>query len=206
MKRKLAMVLLLCAGAASAQMYKWKDAKGVTHYTDTPPPASAAPKAVELKSFQSGAGGAPLPAALAEAARTRPVTLYTTGQCGLCDQARAMLQTRGIPYSEKTVNSADDHAALKQAGSAGELPLLLIGRARQVGFDQPTWDEALTAAGYPEQRMLPANYQQAPATAAAPARQPSAEERAQAAAKAAAEQAKSPQRLPPVNAPPNFQF
>ena len=30
----------LCANASATNVYQWKDAKGVTHYTDTPPPDS----------------------------------------------------------------------------------------------------------------------------------------------------------------------
>ncbi len=206
MRRALAVILLMCAGAASAQMYKWKDANGVTHYTDTPPPAAAASKQVDIKSFAAAPGAAGLPAELAEVARRHPVTLYTTGQCDACNQARTMLQARGIPYNEKTVNSNEDQLALKRAGSPGQLPLLLVGRTKQIGFDQVTWDGLMTDAGYPLQRILPSTYQYPPPAAAAPARQPSEQERAQAAAKAAAEQAAPPQRLPPVNAPPDFQF
>ncbi len=35
-----ALAALACAGAAaqSGGVYKWKDAKGVTHYSDSPPP------------------------------------------------------------------------------------------------------------------------------------------------------------------------
>jgi glutaredoxin len=207
MKRALVLFMLLCAGAANAQMYKWKDARGVTHYSDTPPPpgAAAATRPVELKSFTTG-GAVELPPELAAAVRDRPVTLYTTGQCAACDQARGMLQARGIPYSEKTVSSVDDHAALKRAGSSGQLPLLLIGRMRQIGFEQATWDALLSDAGYPEQRMLPANYSYPAPSPAAPASQPSETDRSRAAAKAAEEQAQREQRLPPVNAPPDFQF
>ena len=37
----LAVLAALCSGAAFAQadgLYQWKDAKGVTHYSDAPPP------------------------------------------------------------------------------------------------------------------------------------------------------------------------
>ncbi|KLD71620.1 DUF4124 domain-containing protein [Xanthomonas pisi] len=33
-----ALLLLLSATAGATDLYKWKDAKGVTHYTETPPP------------------------------------------------------------------------------------------------------------------------------------------------------------------------
>ena len=38
----LAMGLLLCAAPSSAQMYKWVDDKGVTHYSESPPPGRKA--------------------------------------------------------------------------------------------------------------------------------------------------------------------
>lgn len=204
----LAAVLLMCAGAAGAQMYKWKDAKGVVHYSDTPPPANAVP----LKAFSSPAGQQPaLPAALAAAAQSHPVTLYSTANCAGCDQGRTLLQSRGIPYTEKTVNSVEDHEALKRAGSAGQLPLLLIGRSKQIGYEQGSWDTALTEAGYPAQPMLPAGYSNPAPAPAAPPPAPAAQERSAAASeaaasKAAAEQAARERRLRPVNAPPDFQF
>ncbi|MCL1522756.1 DUF4124 domain-containing protein [Xanthomonas nasturtii] len=33
-----ALLMLVSAGAGATDLYKWKDAKGVTHYTETPPP------------------------------------------------------------------------------------------------------------------------------------------------------------------------
>jgi hypothetical protein len=34
------VLVLASATAQAAGIYQWKDAKGVTHYTDTPPPDS----------------------------------------------------------------------------------------------------------------------------------------------------------------------
>jgi hypothetical protein len=203
----LAAALLLCAGTAGAQMYKWKDAKGVVHYTDTPPPANAVP----LKAFSSAAGQPAMPAELAAAVQSRPITLYTTASCAACDQGRTLLQARGIPYTEKTVNSVADHEALRRAGSAGQLPLLLVGRGKQIGYEQSTWDSLLTEAGYPATPMLPSGFSNPAPAPAAPPPGPTAQERAlaesqAAAAKAAAEQAARERRLRPVNTPPDFQF
>ncbi|PHV08843.1 glutaredoxin family protein [Janthinobacterium sp. BJB412] len=211
---KLAAILLLCAGAAGgvhAQVYKWVDDKGVTHYSDAPPPPSgkAAKAKVELKSFSGGGPAVELPAELAAAVRNRPVTLYSTAQCEACDQARAMLLARGIPFREKTVNTADDQAALKKAGSNGQLPLLLVGRGKQIGFEQSSWDVLLSDAGYPVQKILPPNYQNPPPVAAAPAPQPDAAEQTRAAARdnarAAEEEARRRKQQQP-EAPPGFQF
>ncbi|MDC8759004.1 glutaredoxin family protein [Janthinobacterium fluminis] len=195
---KIGVLLLACAGAASAQVYKWKDAKGVTHFSDTPPPASTAK--VELKSYGSQDTAA-LPFELAEAVRNHPVTLYTAEQCEACDLGRNLLRGRGIPYTEKTVGNAADQAALKQAGGAAQLPFLLLGRRKYTGFEQGAWDSALNAAAYPAQRMLPADYRQPPPTPAAPRADP-----AEAKAKADAAEQSRREQPPAATPPPGFQF
>ena len=204
----LGAALLLCMAGASAQMFKWVDDKGVVHYSDTPPPPSQ--KKVELKSFNSGGAAVDLPFELAEAVRNAPVTLYTTSQCAACDQGRSLLQGRGIPFSEKTVTSNDDQKMLGEAGSPGQLPLLVVGSNKLIGFESGAWTQALSDAAYPAQRMLPANYRYAKAESAAPPRGPSPEAQARAAARAAeaeaAAEAARRQPTPPADAPPNFQF
>jgi len=197
--------LLLSASAAHAQVYKWVDEKGVTHYSDQPPPPAAKRK-VEVKSFDTGSGNPELPPELADAARNRPVTLYTTGQCDGCNAGRQLLIMRGIPFREKTVNSPEDVAVLKKAGSAGQLPLLVVGRAKNVGFEEGSWNVLLSDAGYPAEKLLPANYQNPAPSPAAPPPEPSPEALARAAAKAAQDEADRNQRPPAVNAPPGFQF
>ena len=46
----LGLALLAAAGGASAQMYKWVDANGKTHFTDQPPPAMAKPAPIKTSS------------------------------------------------------------------------------------------------------------------------------------------------------------
>lgn len=210
LQRKIGVLTLLAlsAGLVHAQMYKWKDAKGVTHFTDTPPPAAAGK--VESKSYGSAAAdSAPedssLPFALRAAVKNFPVTLYTGKQCAACEQGRSMLQARGIPFSEKTVTSVADQAVLKEAGGANQLPFLLIGHNKLTGFEQGAWDNALTAASYPAQRMLPANYPTSRAMAAS-ARPPAPEANPGTRANAAAAEDALRDKNAPVNAPPGFQF
>lgn len=47
-------LLLLLALGAQAQMYKWVDAQGVTHYSQTPPPAGTQTQTVAPKSASGG--------------------------------------------------------------------------------------------------------------------------------------------------------
>ena len=206
-----AILLLLCMGGASAQMYKWVDAKGAVHFSDKPPPADA--RAAAIKPSAGGASATPLPYDLAEAARKHPVTLYTGAQCSVCDQARNYLNARGIPFAEKTVLTRADEAKLRAAGSAGEVPLLLVGRSKSIGFESSAWAALLSDAGYPGTRMLPANYQNPPATPAAPAPLQAAapaDEAAPAQRRRGAALPPSPPSPPPApaetTAPPGFRF
>jgi glutaredoxin len=198
----LGLALLLCAAGASAQMFKWTDAKGVVHFSDQPPPAGADRK-VEQKAFGGSGERGQLPYALAEAARKSPVVLYTTPACAACDQGRTMLQQRGIPFAEKTVVTNADQAKLAEADSGGRVPVLLVGGAKRIGFDAGTWNDALNDAAYPKQKMLPAGYQNPVAESAAPA--PAVVERPLA-RDVAPESPPSRSKAPPSDTPPGFRF
>jgi len=128
MRAAAAFALVAAAAAAQGQTYKWKD---------------AAPS---------------LPYELARAAKLHPVTLYTTGRCDACDQGRALLRSRGIPFAEKTVTTAEDREQLQRAGGKDELPLLVVGNRPVTGFTAGAWNEALDTASYPRRTMRPPGY------------------------------------------------
>ncbi|WP_332876079.1 glutaredoxin family protein [Massilia sp. S19_KUP03_FR1] len=166
----VAISLALASGALCAQqMYKWKDNQGVVHYSDTPPPAQE--KKVEVKDFSAPAmtPAVPLPYALAQAVKNNPVTLYTTGNCVPCDQARKALFDRGVPFSEKTVANDADRASLAAAGGKDTVPFITIGRTTLAGYGVGELQAALTEATYPLTKRLPAGYQNPPVQHAAPA-------------------------------------
>lgn len=209
MKRALqlcSVLLMMCAVTAHAQLYKWVGPDGKITYSDTPPPKSAS--RVETKTLTTGGIDASnFPFELAEAAKNHPVTLYTTKDCIPCDDGRRLLNARGIPFSEKTVNTAEDMKRFREVGGDGQLPLLTIGRARERGFETGAWNGALTTAGYPEASRLPKTYRNPPAQAAAPApRQAAAQKENTGAATTVDTPAAT--ELPPAvgNAPPGFRF
>ena len=206
----LGLALLLCLGSASAQVYKWVDANGKTHFSDRPPPAEAKPS--QIKPSSGAASGVSLPYALATAVRNYPVTLFTTNPCSGCDQGRTFLKARGIPFVEKTVLSDADVEKLKEAGGNGSMPFLTVGNAKSTGFQVDSWTSMLNVALYPVTKILPANYQYPTAVSAAPApvkMEPDqnalrmaaqAQEEEKRRKQAAAAKPKSP------TAPPGFQF
>lgn len=192
------MALVLCAGGAGAQqMYKWVDASGKITFSDKPPPANAKP--IEIKAGAGGAATVPLPYALAQAVRAYPVVLYTRAKCDFCDKGRSFLKERGIPFNEKTVTTAADEAKLKEAGSDGRLPYIVIGRAKSTGFDPGAWNTMLTEATYPEKKILPPSYQFPKPASAAPAEPPApkAEDKAKAPGDAVTPPAQSEKTTPP---------
>ena len=209
-----AFVLSAFPAAAQGQMYKWTDAAGTVHYSDTPPPASRQRQARVLRPDTAPSGAPALPYELARAVKNHPVTLYTTARCDACDQGRSLLAARGIPFAEKTVNTAQDQQQLRSIGGRDELPLLVVGSRQVSGFQAAAWNDALDAAAYPRKTMLPPGYRTgtaAPAAPAAPASLPAPPSRASEApapdAAAAQAQRQQPRQQPAPNKPtPDFQF
>ncbi|MEI7679078.1 MAG: glutaredoxin family protein [Betaproteobacteria bacterium] len=146
-------LLLLAAfatGVIGAEMYRWVDDKGVVNYTPFPPPANI--KNVETKKF----GGNTIQTSdgsfsLQQATKNFPVTLYAT-DCGeLCNNARAHLKKRGIPYQEKNPTAANEGEEFKKLSGGGmEIPLLVIGTLKTIkGYLASDWDATFDQAGYP---------------------------------------------------------
>jgi glutaredoxin len=156
--------------ANAQQIYRIVGPDGRVTFTDKAPlestkaaPAPAVPLAGGTGAGGTGAGGN-LPFELRQVASRYPVTFYTGTGCGPCISGRALLARRGIPFTEKTVNSNDDIEALKRLSGAPSLPLLTIGGQQLKGFSEIEWVEFLDAAGYPKTSQLPPSYTPAPAT------------------------------------------
>ncbi|WP_293779546.1 glutaredoxin family protein [uncultured Oxalicibacterium sp.] len=202
-RSSLLLLSLLLSASAHAQMYKSVGPDGKVTYGDTPPAKTGK---VEEKNLPATSASTQLPFELAEAVRKHPVTLYTSRECSGCDMARTALSTRGVPYTEKTVQTNEDVARLKQIAGNTQLPLLVAGNLKETGFEQDAWNKTLTAAGYPVNSQLPRTYRNPPPQPAAPM---PAKAAAPDAAKPAAESStERSTETPPAagKAPPNFRF
>lgn len=136
-------------------LYKVVGPDGKVTYTDRPP---ADRPAQTLKSNGSLVSTEGLPYELQRIVGRFPVTLYTGNNCSPCETARQLLKTRGVPYTEKTVISADDIKALLRLESTDQLPVARIGQKQLLGFTHQDWQSYLDAAGYPTKSSLPLNY------------------------------------------------
>jgi glutaredoxin len=163
MRVTIGAVLLAASLSAGAQMYRWTDSTGKTHYTDTLPPASA--RNVERRDGREGnisAGSTAEPHALQLARKKSPVKLYSTPGCEACDAARSLLNARGVPFSEVSVGDADSAADLKKTVGSNSVPALIVGGTVQRGFEEGLYHRTLDAAGYPKPGILPARNQAEP--------------------------------------------
>ncbi|WP_200843663.1 glutaredoxin domain-containing protein [Pantoea sp. 18069] len=170
-----AMVLTMAAFTvheAQAQViYRSVGADGRVTFSDREPNTARAAVTAEDARAPANAGDA-LPHALREVQARFPVTLYTGSDCSPCASARALLVTRGIPFTELSVQTNADVQALQSLSGQSQLPFATIGRQHLTGFAAGEWGQYLDAAGYPQTSALPANYRQAPVRPLAPAPAP----------------------------------
>ena len=89
------------------------------------------------------------------------VTLYTAEDCPGCDAARVYLRRRGVPYQELVVETVEEAAEMKRRVGTDAVPVMALGRAPTIGFNEPLWSKALDAATYPQQSQLPLTYRAA---------------------------------------------
>lgn len=145
----VAATLWIACSDAAAQAYRWVDEQGRVHYTQSPPPPQA--KGVQRKDFRAGPSGtAELPYATQLAAKNYPVTLYTQADCGsLCDQARAVLVKRSVPFREVNVLTQKDIDEVKKISGGEGLPLVVVGSLFQSGYHEGLINSLLDTAGYP---------------------------------------------------------
>lgn len=157
MIRATYLFLLLASAWAvqAAEVYRWVDSAGSVHYTDRPPPASI--KQVKTLSGKGNVVEATKESFDTKRAREKsPVTLYG-GPCGpLCDMARAFLNQRGIPFEHKDPSREPEIALeVKKLTGSLEVPVLVVGKTHQKGFEPSSWGSLLDAAGYPKTPLIP---------------------------------------------------
>ena len=175
--RAAALLLILAAFGAQAQ-YKWTESDGTIGYGDQPPRNATHVERLRTRATAADADDAlaQLPFEVRRAAKDFPVVLYSLANCPPCDDGRAFLKARAIPFSERTVASREDIEAFRQLGGGEQLPALAIGRNLLGGFASSAWGEALSNAGYPQGVPLPGNWQWPAAKPLAPAAPPPAPE------------------------------
>lgn len=205
LRQALLMAAMLAPLHNAWALYKVVGPNGEITFTDVPP-ITPGRKAETINPAGTGPARADLPYVLKRVVQARPVLLYTTPHCPACEEGAKLLRARGVPYTEKTVSTPADLTAFHANNPhVDNLPLLSIGGVKMTpGFDSVAWNQALSAAGYPENSMLPATYRfaapehLAPAASSPPRETPAPRQPV----------VTPPPARPPSNsnAPPGFQF
>ncbi|MGE7138258.1 DUF4124 domain-containing protein [Luteibacter sp. NPDC031894] len=130
MRRIVTLAVLLAAcPLALAQAYKWKDAQGVTHYADSPPPAGTKYDKVKTTGTVVPPAG---PAAPAPAAKEPPKATAAAPTSDTPENRKKLcttLQSNMDVLTKQQQVSVDD-------GKGGQVPLDDAGRKRQVETTQ----------------------------------------------------------------------
>ena len=91
-----------------------------------------------------------MPLAAQQAVERYPVTLYTY-DCGeVCQNAEALLNRRGVPFTTVDVTQGDNGTKLQSLTGEQRVPVLQVGEHVEKGFLDSKWQAALDTAGYPK--------------------------------------------------------
>ena len=148
-----ALIASLMATAQADTWYRWVDKSGKVHYSDSLPPDSTPANSAKIKKHKGGnapAESADMPYETRRAHQNFPVTLYVIDDCGdICQQARRLLNQRGIPYAENSLKSQAEFEAFKKMSGAAGVPVLTVGKVWLKNFQTQEWHTELDNAGYP---------------------------------------------------------
>ena len=151
--------IALMASASAQTTYRWVDrTTGQTVYSDQPPPPgvryTTQGSTRESETSEAMASDAPSSPSYAvrQAAAKYPVVLYTAAHCTEpCQQARSLLNGRGVPFAERMLASPKDIEDFsKRFGESAGIPSLSVGQQIVSGLENGAWNNLLDLAGYPK--------------------------------------------------------
>lgn len=138
MRRCLALALLVSVcPLAFAQAYKWKDAQGVTHYADAPPPVGTRYEKVKTSGTVEAPAPAPAPAAntagTGGANAAGPTQDTPENRKKLCDQVHKNID---ILNNEKVITMDDGKGGTKAVDDATRQSQLKTAQAQATLYCQ----------------------------------------------------------------------
>ena len=136
--RLVLMLLLLVTTHAGAEIHKWVDAQGKTHFSDNPPVRQHT-EAVELKiNTYTAVEITPLEQRLGKPDK---VVMYSATWCGICTRAKQYFKANNIPYVAYDIEkSRAGKLGFKQLKGRG-VPIILVGGKRMNGFSVAKFEQ-----------------------------------------------------------------
>ena len=151
--------LLMLTNVHAGELYRSIDSSGKVYYSDRP--LAGSEDVTEVKADKAPTPDESLPYETQRASQNFPVTLYVAPECGPgCQQARELLNKRGVPFTEKPLMTQEDIEAFRKTSGDGAVPKLTVGKTWLNGFAAEQLNKELDIAGYPKT----APYRPRPAT------------------------------------------
>ena len=146
----IAAAIVAAGASAQQQVYRYVDKDGKVVYSDRSPPTDS--KEVQAKRLSPNfIESNPVPMATAQAAERFPATLYTFACGTVCQNAEALLNRRGVPYTTVNVEDVKGAEQLKKLTGEQQAPVLQLGdKLVAKGFNESRWQAMLDEAGYPK--------------------------------------------------------
>ncbi len=137
----LMSVVFTCFPSISG-IYKWKDANGVTQYSDVKPENTPV-ETFEIQSYQK-VSIVDMDESIQDVddgykkrkylSRPKKVIMYSTQWCGYCKKAKKYFRKNRIAYTEYDIEKSESaKRRYKKLGATG-IPVILVGKKRMNGF------------------------------------------------------------------------
>ena len=149
------LVAALVAMPSGAQVFKWTDSAGKTHYGDKPPEDA---KKQELKITAKSYDGPPQiedwaailrrptnVAGLQARAASGGLTMFSATWCGPCKRAKAYMAQKGIAYRDVDIEASESNAKEYADFGGGGIPLFIAGEKRMRGFSPGALDRLVSS-------------------------------------------------------------
>ena len=134
----LFMLLFLLHVTAQAEIYKWVDDQGKSHFSDTPVDGIKI-ETVELKiNTYTAVEITPL---LERLGKDGKVVIYTAAWCGNCKKAEKYFRENHIPYTGYDVERSPTGRIDFKALGGTHVPVILIGKTRMNGFTASSFNK-----------------------------------------------------------------
>jgi glutaredoxin len=144
----LVVATIAIALPAAAQVYKWTDPSGKTHYGDSPPDdAKKQELKIKIPSYEGPVEVRDWAAVIRQKAPQAPepdrITMYSTDWCPHCKNARNYFGAKGIRFTEYNVETSETGRKEYEALGGGGVPVIVVGSKVMRGFS-PGKFESLT--------------------------------------------------------------
>lgn len=129
----------------NADMYKWVDANGKTHYSDRPPADNVQQKDISTETYSS-VEVRPIDPSVFEFVLTddsgnKKVVMYSAEWCGVCKIAKQYFNNNDIAFRELDIDKSEkarrDYDKMKATG----VPVILVGKQRMNGFSAANFEK-----------------------------------------------------------------